>query len=76
MAESDTAPHPSLPRSACVCCGRPLEADEIALTKKMVNRGASRFFCLACLAARFEVTEEALRRKIVEFREMGCTLFR
>ena len=61
---------------ACAACGRPLEADEIALTKKMVNRGASRFFCLSCLAAHFDVTEDILRRKIREFREMGCTLFR
>lgn len=61
---------------ACLQCSRPLTPDEIALTRKMINRGASRFFCLSCLAARFDVTEEALRRKIREFREMGCTLFR
>ena len=61
---------------ACAECGRPLEADEIALTKKLVSRGASRFFCLSCLAARYEVPEDALRQKIREFREMGCTLFR
>ena len=64
----------SLP--ACLQCSRPLTPDEIALTRKMINRGASRFFCLSCLAARFDVTEEALHRKIREFREMGCTLFR
>ena len=61
----------------CCCrCGRPLEPDETALTKKMINRGTDRFFCLSCLADHFEVTEETLRRKIREFREMGCTLFR
>lgn len=60
----------------CLQCGRPLTSDEIGLTRKMINRGASRFFCLSCLAARFDVPEEALRRKIQEFREMGCTLFR
>ena len=60
----------------CLQCGRPLVPDEVALTRKMINRGASSFFCLSCLAARFEVTEEALRQKIREFREMGCTLFR
>ena len=60
---------------ACFQCGRPLEADEIAMTKKMVNRGEDRFLCLSCLACRFDVPEENLRRKILEFREMGCTLF-
>ena len=30
---------------------------------------------IACLAAHFEVPEDALREKIVQFREMGCTLF-
>ena len=63
----------SLP--ACLQCGRPLQADEIALTKKMINRGAEQFFCLSCLAAHFDVPEENLREKIREFREMGCTLF-
>ncbi len=60
----------------CCRCGRPLVPDETALTKKMISRGAEHFFCLSCLADHFEVTEEALRRKITEFREMGCTLFR
>ena len=60
----------------CLQCGRPLTPDETALTKKMINRGASRFFCLSCLAARFDVPEDTLRQKIREFREMGCTLFR
>ena len=60
----------------CLQCGRLLEADEIALTKKLINRGASHFFCLSCLAARFEASEDDLRAKIREFREMGCTLFR
>ena len=60
----------------CLKCSRPLSPDEIALTKKMINRGATRYFCLSCLSDHFEVPEEALRRKIQEFREMGCTLFR
>ena len=59
----------------CALCGRALEKDEIALTRKLINRGATRFFCLGCLAARFDVTQDELRRKIGEFREMGCTLF-
>ena len=59
----------------CFSCACPLSRDEIALTKKLINRGATRFFCLSCLALRFEVGEDVLREKIAEFRAMGCTLF-
>ena len=59
----------------CCRCGRILVPDETALTKKMICRGTDRFFCLSCLADHFDVTEEALRQKIREFHEMGCTLF-
>ena len=60
---------------ACIACGRALHPDEIALTKKLINRGAEEFLCISCLSRKFEVTEETLRDKIVQFREMGCTLF-
>jgi len=45
------------------------------MTRKMVNRGAKEFYCLACLAEHFELTEDILREKIKEFKAMGCTLF-
>ena len=60
---------------ACSSCSRPLESDEIALTKKLINRGAKKYYCLSCLSLRFEVPESVLQEKIVQFREMGCTLF-
>ena len=59
----------------CAGCDRELTKDEIALTKKLVNRGAESFFCLTCLAQKFAVSEELLREKIDQFRKMGCTLF-
>lgn len=59
----------------CVRCGAVLTKDETAMTRKMVNRGATEFFCLSCLAEHFRIPEEALRQKIAEFRAMGCTLF-
>ena len=72
---SAESPAPTGPHERCTRCGRPLVPDEKALTKKMINRGAESFLCLSCLADHFEVPEEALLRKIKEFREMGCTLF-
>ncbi|MBR6185206.1 MAG: hypothetical protein IKQ41_02990 [Clostridia bacterium] len=59
----------------CVCCGKPLKQDEIAVTKKLVNRGAEEFFCISCLAARFEVTPKDILDRIAYFRQTGCTLF-
>lgn len=59
----------------CAECGRELSRDEIALTKKMINRGLETFFCISCLAKRFAVSEELLKEKIEQFRMMGCTLF-
>lgn len=59
----------------CAACGRVLTHDEIALTKKLINRGARIFFCIPCLAAKFEASEDELHEKIAQFKEMGCTLF-
>ncbi len=59
----------------CARCGRVLVPDEIAVTKKLINRGAARFFCVDCLADQFEVTPEDIRERIAYFRSMGCTLF-
>jgi hypothetical protein len=59
----------------CVRCGAPLVKDDIAMTRKMINRGAESFYCLSCLADHFELTEDILREKIREFKAMGCTLF-
>ena len=60
---------------ACMECGKPLERDEIAIYRKLVNRGATRFSCIPCLARHFRVSEELIRQKIVECRQRGCTLF-
>lgn len=59
----------------CMQCHRALRSVEIALTKKLINRGATSYLCLHCLATKFQVTEEILLQKAEEFREMGCTLF-
>lgn len=67
--------NPAQTKPQCCQCGKSLHPDEIGLTKKLINRGATEYFCLSCLAARFQVSEDDLRQKIREFRAMGCTLF-
>lgn len=59
----------------CRVCGRALTQDEVAVTKKLMNRGATEFFCVDCLAAYFDVTPDDIRERIVYFKKMGCTLF-
>ena len=51
----------------CMVCKRKLERDEIALHKKLVNRGAHEFMCITCLGKHFDVSEERLREKIQHF---------
>lgn len=50
--------------------------DEIGLTKKIIDKKATTFYCLPCLAEYLEVTEEELLAKIEEFKNEGCTLFK
>lgn len=61
----------------CYVCGKyPLSKDEIGLTKKIIDKKTSIFYCLKCMAEYLEVTEEELVNKIEEFKEEGCTFFK
>lgn len=59
----------------CLRCGRRLTGDDIGAHRKLVNRGATEFLCIPCLAAHFRVPEALIREKIEYFRRMGCLLF-
>ena len=54
----------------------PLTKNEIGLTKKLIDKKATTFYCIDCLAEYLEVTTEELEAKIEEFKEEGCTLFK
>lgn len=61
----------------CYVCGKsPLTKDEIGLTKKIIDRKTTTYYCLTCMAEYLEVTEEELLAKIEEFKNEGCTLFK
>lgn len=62
-------------RSFCQKCGRELTPEEIAITKKLINRGTSIYYCVDCLAEAFDVKREDIRAKIQYFKKIGCTLF-
>ena len=59
----------------CKKCSKELTYDEIGIHKKMINRGATEFFCLTCLAKEIGSTEDKLRERIEHFRRTGCMLF-
>ena len=59
----------------CVKCARQLTRDEVAVTKKLINRGATEFMCADCLAAYYQVDVSAVYERMEYFRAMGCTLF-
>ena len=61
----------------CSCCGKsPLAKDEVALTKKLIDKKTSAYYCLPCLAEYLEVSVEELLDKIEFFKDEGCTLFK
>ena len=59
----------------CYKCCKNITKDEIALTKKLVNRGCTKFLCIDCLSSEFKVSKQALTDKIIYFKNSGCTLF-
>ena len=59
----------------CHTCGRTLTRDEIAITRKMVNRGSSLFWCADCLAADFKISASDVYALMERFRAAGCALF-
>ena len=61
----------------CRSCGAPLLSDDLAIYRKLVNRGAEDFLCIGCLADYFKVPRETIEERIRYYRESGeCTLFR
>jgi uncharacterized protein YlaI len=60
----------------CAFCGKKLTLDEVGLSRKLINRAATEFFCLACLSARFKTDEKTLLDMIERYRAAGCSMFR
>ncbi len=61
--------------SQCKSCEKDLTGNEIGLTKKLINRGSTEFYCINCLAQKFNCDVPLLEKKIEQFKKQGCTLF-
>lgn len=59
----------------CSCFKGSLSKDEIGANKKLIGIDTEQFYCLDCLAAYLEVSNEEIEDKIQMFKEDGCTLF-
>lgn len=66
---------PGFNDTTCIKCGAKLTGFDIGLHRKLINRGATEFMCIRCLAEKFKVPVERMEQKIEEYREWGCTLF-
>ncbi len=60
----------------CQTCGKELTKDEIALHKRLINRGAQEHLCIECLAKHLKVSVPLLEEKMQFLKDMGCTLFK
>lgn len=59
----------------CFDCDKELSKDEIGVCKKLLGRQTQIYYCLDCLAAFLDTTQDELLGMIQEFKEQGCTLF-
>jgi hypothetical protein len=63
-------------KKCCYICGKEaLSKNEIGLTKKLLDKDSTRFYCLDCLAEYLEVDTEFLLDRVEEFKKQGCKLF-
>ena len=74
-AQSSPGSQARRPLEHCSRCRRALTADETAMTKKLINRGTSVYYCMDCLAEMFDVERKDIEEKIAYYKRMGCTLF-
>jgi len=59
----------------CFSCQKELTADETALYRRLVNRGAKEYLCYACIAEKFGVSEAELRKKAEYFKKAVARCF-
>lgn len=62
-------------KECCFECNKKLEGDEIAIYRRLVNRGATKYLCIDCLSNHFRCTRTLILERIEHFKEIGCTLF-
>lgn len=59
----------------CTRCSQALSRDEIGLSRKLINRGTTSFYCFACLEDMFHIPRTKLDEMIEAYRSAGCSMF-
>ena len=59
----------------CSECGKELTRNETGISRKLINRATTVFYCLDCLSHIYDLSKEQLEELIEHFRRSGCTLF-
>ena len=61
----------------CKSCDKIVPKEIVALNKKMFENASKQgeYFCLSCMAAYIECSEQDLLEKIAQFKAAGCKLF-
>ena len=59
----------------CADCQKTLTRDEIGMTRKLISRAATEFFCYDCLSAKFGCGVDRLKEMAEHYRREGCMLF-
>ena len=67
--------HSTAACSKCKQCGRILTKDEIGLHKKLITAALPHIFALTAAANILRFPSHFFKKKIEEFKAMGCTLF-
>jgi len=61
--------------SKCRVCETTVDKDAIGLSKKLIDKKLTQYFCLECLSAHLDASVEDLVEKAIEFKDQGCELF-
>ncbi len=59
----------------CKHCGKAIEPIDMSLTRLLVNRGTSEFYCKRCLISIFHIKEKDLDELVELKKSQGCSLF-
>ena len=59
----------------CCMCESELDRNAVGLNKKFNGRKTTKYFCMDCLSAHFDISVDDLLAQIEDFKRQGCALF-
>lgn len=59
----------------CLCCNAKLKKDDIAFSMKLYGREITEYKCVKCISKELGIKQKDIKKKIKDFKSLGCTLF-